>query len=99
MHNRPARGKRIGGGARGRGHDQAIGAVTANKIGVDGEFEIDHACQLAFVDHRLIGHDLAFDDVSARCSSTASITRSLEEKRPARISSSAGYISSSLKLV
>src|SRR5260370_28239631 len=54
MHDGSAGGEGIGGGAGRGGHDQTVGAVAADKIGVNGEFELDHAGERAFVDHHFV---------------------------------------------
>jgi hypothetical protein len=64
MDNGTAGGKRVGRRARGRGYDQAVGAVAADKIGIDGEVEVNHARQGALVDDCFIHDALPLDHVS-----------------------------------
>jgi hypothetical protein len=61
MKNRPAGGKRVGGRAGGSGDDQAVGAVTADEITVDVEFEFDHAGERTFVDDGVVEDVLLVD--------------------------------------
>jgi hypothetical protein len=61
MKNRPAGGKRIGGRSSGSGDDQAVGAVAADEITVDVEFEFYHAGERTFVDDGVVEDVLLID--------------------------------------
>src|SRR5262249_5990671 len=50
MNNWPARGKGISRRTCWCGHDEAVGAIPADEIGVDGEANFDHSRESAFVD-------------------------------------------------
>src|SRR6266852_6851295 len=64
VHDRPARGKRIGCRARWGGNNQAVSAVTTHKFPVDGELELDHARYRALIDHGVVQHVLVLNDGS-----------------------------------
>src|SRR5580765_4185105 len=59
-----AGGEGIGGGAGGGGDDQAVCAIAADKVTVNGELQIDHASEGAFVEDCFVHNDLVFDDFS-----------------------------------
>ena len=61
MNDRAAGGKGIGGRTCRSGENEAIGAVAADEIAVDGEFEFDHAGEGAFVDDGVVENVLAVD--------------------------------------
>ena len=48
------RGHRVGRGAGGRRHDQAVGLLAAHELTVDMQFELDHARGFAGVQHHII---------------------------------------------
>src|SRR5579859_106372 len=54
MDDGPAGGKGISRGAGGSRDDEAIGAITTDKIGVDSEANFDHAGERAFIDDHLV---------------------------------------------
>src|SRR6266403_2765929 len=61
MHDRSASGEGIGGRAGGAGHDQAVGAVAADKIAVNDELKLNHASERTFVDHYFVQNALTID--------------------------------------
>ena len=54
MHDRAAAGKRVGGGTRGRGDDEAVAAVRVHVGAVDPGLEVDHAAGFALGDHDVV---------------------------------------------
>jgi heat-inducible transcriptional repressor len=54
VQQRPAGGQRIGGGAGGRGDDQAVGALAGDEVAVDLDPQFDHAGGGAAVDHHVV---------------------------------------------
>ena len=54
VHDRPAGGQRVGGGAGRRGDDQAVGLLTADEVAVDEQLELDHLGRLARVQHHIV---------------------------------------------
>src|SRR4029077_2497013 len=48
----------------GSGQDETVSAVAADKIAIDGELQLNHASQSAFVDDRIIQHVLTIEYVS-----------------------------------
>ena len=50
----PPADKRVGGGAGGRGDNQAVGLVDDDEVAVDLNLEIDHARDLRFGQHHVV---------------------------------------------
>src|SRR2546425_9039753 len=61
MHDRSTGGKGISSRAGGAGHDQSVGPVAADKLGVDDQMQLDHSSQRALIDHCIIQRRLIFD--------------------------------------
>src|SRR6185503_13466105 len=57
MQDRALRRERIGGGAGGRGDDDAVGAQRVDELAVDRELELDQAALRTLADHRLVERD------------------------------------------
>ena len=55
-------GEGVGGGASRARNDQSIRTVTANKIGIDAQLQLNHSCERALMNNGLIEGALGFDD-------------------------------------
>ncbi len=51
---RPARRQGVGGRSRGRGDDQAIGALVGQKAPINLDAQLQHACGGAAIDHHIV---------------------------------------------
>ncbi|MNV65639.1 hypothetical protein D3C71_1583480 [compost metagenome] len=60
MHHRPAGRQRVGRRARGRGDDQAVGALVGDEVAADFHAQLDHARSAAAVDHDIV-HGQGFE--------------------------------------
>src|SRR5260370_36580687 len=58
MHDGSASRERIGRRTSRAGHNEAVGAVAADKIPVNGELKLDHAGERALIDHQHLQHEL-----------------------------------------
>src|SRR5207244_6816635 len=61
MQDRSLRRHGVGGGARGRGDDDAVGAQGVDELAVERQAELDEARLGAFAEHRLVERERAQD--------------------------------------
>ena len=54
VHDRPAAGQGVGGGAGGRGDDQTVGTLAVHEQAVDGQFEVDHVHAVTGEQHHVV---------------------------------------------
>ncbi len=62
MNDGAAGGKRVGGGTRGSRKHEAVGAIAADEIAINGKFELDHAGEGAFVHGGVVEDVLAIEN-------------------------------------
>src|ERR1700745_3751330 len=61
MHDGPTGGKGVGSRTGWAGHDQAVGAIAADKFAVNSELKLNHAGERALVDHDFVQYALSID--------------------------------------
>src|SRR5438876_2966251 len=55
-------GEGVGGGASRARNDQSIRTVTANKIGIDAQLQLNHSCERDLMNNGFINAELCLDD-------------------------------------
>jgi hypothetical protein len=64
VNDRAAGGEGIGSGTGGCGDDETVGAITADKIVVDEELELDHASESALINDGIVQDVLAIEHLA-----------------------------------
>ena len=71
VQDRPAGGQRVGGGAGGRGDDQAVGAQVVDELPVDAHLELDQAALGALGDRHVVEREHVEHALAARAAPAA----------------------------